>query len=415
MNRGNETQKRNSLEKFMKWVEDNSDYTSNFVYHYDTYINATKGLEVTCLKHNEKFRNSLARLKEGRSCKRCYYEKLSKAQFNNRSYSIEELEKRFPTISFDEAEYINAVTPMKLYCKIHKEYFYKDYDHLIRGQGCKKCSNKGVSKAEKDLAEWINYYTPIIENYKPKWLQGMELDIFIPEFNLAIEYNGLYWHSEDFLDKNYHKRKTDLCNANNVNLFHIWEDELRDKTDIILSMLLHKMKLTPFTIGARECTVKVVPLKEANEFLENNHLLGGNRAVTIKGLYYDNELLSVMTMRKDGDYYNLTKFANKTYTNVQGGFSKLLKSFELDRPIISYAEDRWSLGNLYSQNGFNFSHKSPPNYFYVKDGISYNKKLFTKKRLKKLYNCKVDNERDFMYMQGYRRVYESGLSCYIKD
>jgi len=412
--KSNSNQIASSLISFKKWVKSNKDYTENFKYFYETYEQVKSPMKVYCKKHRTYFYKNLIDLREKHGCEFCYKDKLSKAQSENNSFNKKELESRFPLLDFSETIYIDAYTPLKIYCKKHKEYFYKDYDHLRRGQGCKKCSNSGISRPERYLVKFLKQYTDVIENYRPKWMHGLELDIYLPNFKLAIEHNGVYWHSENFKHKNYHKEKTDLCNDNNINLFHIWEDELRDHPNIIYSMLLNKLNLTPFKIGARKCNIKKPTLKEANSFLNENHLLGGNRGVSLLGLYYEDELLCVMYMKKMKGIYNLTKFATKTYTLVQGGFSKLLKAFNIQTDIISYSEDRWSTGNLYLSNGFKFSHKSPPNYFYTKSGITYNKKNFTKKKLEKRYKVKVSNERDFMYNKGYRRIYESGLSCYIK-
>jgi len=64
-------------------------------------------------------------------------------------------------------------------------------------------------------------------------LNCLELDIYLPEYNVAIEFNGLYWHSELYKEKDYHLNKTLECKKKGVDLLHIFEDDWVFKQDII--------------------------------------------------------------------------------------------------------------------------------------------------------------------------------------
>ena len=73
-----------------------------------------------------------------------------------------------------------------------------------------------------------------------KILHGKELDIFIPDKSLAIEFNGNLWHSEKFgKSKSYHLDKLNECNENGINLIQIFEDEYENHKDIVLSKIKH--------------------------------------------------------------------------------------------------------------------------------------------------------------------------------
>ena len=120
---------------------------------------------------------------------------------------------------------------------------------------------------------------------------GEELDIYLPEFKLAIEFNGLYWHNEITKDKNYHKRKSDLCKDKGIQLIHIWEDDWNYKQDIVKSMILNKLNKTSIKIYARKCNLKEITNNETiRKFLNENHIQGFVGSTVKLGLFYNNEL-----------------------------------------------------------------------------------------------------------------------------
>jgi len=153
---------------------------------------------------------------------------------------------------------------------------------------CNPIGNK-YSGMENELFNFIqeNYDGNIIRNSR---IENKELDIYLPEINLAFEFNGLYWHSEIYKDKNYHKDKTELCNKNNIRLYHIWEDDWLYKKDIVKSMILNKLGKSKNKIFARKCVIKVIDdNKKIKDFLDNNHIQGFVGSSVKKGLYYKNE------------------------------------------------------------------------------------------------------------------------------
>ncbi|MBR4316364.1 MAG: hypothetical protein IKP65_05310 [Alphaproteobacteria bacterium] len=65
------------------------------------------------------------------------------------------------------------------------------------------------------------YPYDIIENDKTM-IKPYELDIYIPEKQVAIEFDGIYWHNEENKPKNYHLMKTELCEEKGIHLIHIF-------------------------------------------------------------------------------------------------------------------------------------------------------------------------------------------------
>lgn len=260
-----------------------------------------------------------------------------------------------------------------------------------------------------------------IDNKFPK-----ELDIYLPEYKFAIEFNGLYWHSELFLDKNYHLNKTIVCESNGIQLFHIFENEWLNpiKQDIWKSIISSKLNKNK-RIYARDTIVKEISPEDSISFLNENHLQGGLGAKYYIGLFYKDELISVATFgepRYNKNYeYELLRFANKKYTNVIGGFSKLLKYFERKyspKSLITYADRRLSNGNLYEKTGFEFLRNTDPNYWYIHDNSLelYSRYNFQKHKLKNLLENYDPNlsEHENMLNNGFLRVYDCGHKVYLK-
>jgi len=261
--------------------------------------------------------------------------------------------------------------------------------------------------------------------------EGLSLDILIPEFNLAIEYNGLYSHIyrpeentfSKIKDSTYHLKKTTLCENKGIQLLHIFSSLWKERTDIWKSMIANKINRTQRKIYARNCEIRECSVNEKNNFLDDNHLQGKDRSNIKLGLYFEDELVSVMTFikaRYSKDYYwELSRFANKTYTNVVGGFSKLLKYFRQNytESIISYADKTYSQGKLYENNNFKKLHVTPPGYYYVLKGheVLINRRSLQKKQLLKKLNRPDLTEFQLATELGYSKIFDCGMIAYGLD
>lgn len=250
---------------------------------------------------------------------------------------------------------------------------------------CRKCYPLiKNSKIEQSIKNLLNDYNINHTDNIKSIIKGKEIDLYIPEFSIGIEVNGNYYHSELYgnKDKNYHLEKTILCNENNIKLYHIFEDEIELKYPIVESILKNSLNLIDKKIFARKCIIKEVDKLTSSDFLNKNHLQGNCVDKIRYGLYYENELVSIMTFgnlrnslgykNKNKNEFELLRFCNKINYSVSGGFSKLLKYFVRNNnfsKIITYADIRWSGINpertVYFKNGFNFIKNTPPNYWYV--------------------------------------------------
>jgi hypothetical protein len=352
-------------------------------------------------------------------------------------YSDFIIEKRKKTVLSNLVNQLKDVTFINFEGKKLKFNCIKNHEFLIHRDLiiqrrrfdmdiCTICNpiDNHVSQSENKVLTFIEKLGLCVESGTRKVISPLELDIYIPSHKIAIEYNDLYWHSEKFTDDNYHLNKTLECEKQGIQLIHIFEDEWVYKKDIVKSRLQNLLGLTPNKIYGRKTLVKEVTSKESKVFLDENHIQGNVNSKIKLGLYHDNKLVSLMTfggLRKsmglvsEDNVYELLRFTNKLDTTVIGGADKLLKYFIKTynpKKIISYADRRWSQGDLYYKLGFTFIHNSLPNYYYVIGGKREYRFKYRKSELVKEGYDTNKTERQIMIDRNIYRVYDCGNKKY---
>ena len=340
--------------------------------------------------------------------------------------------KKYENINIKEIDYDNKILIMKCDCgenhyfEIHQDLFYNR--KLLKNSICTICNpiDSLDSDQENNLFNFIkeNYNDEIILKNR-NIVKPSELDIYLPKLNLAFEFNGLYWHSDFYKPKNYHLNKTEECEKIGIHLIHIYEDDWLYKQNIVKSRILNFLGKSN-KIFARKCKIKEIDdNKIVKEFLENNHLQGFVGSKIKIGLFYNDELISIMTfgsLRKSlgqkskENSYELLRFCNKLNTNVIGGASKLFKYFIKNyKPveITSYADRSWSIGNLYEKLEFKFDHKTRPNYYYFKNKKRFHRFNFRKDQLIKNGAEPNKTEYEIMTEKGFYRIFDSGNLKFI--
>jgi len=337
------------------------------------------------------------------------------------------IEKGINIISINKDEIIISCKKGHEYT-IHKDLLKNRLRFNV--EPCLICNpiNFHQSDKENKLYKFIkeNYDGEIILSNR-EILNGKELDIYLPELELAFEFNGVYWHNELFKENKYHLQKTEMCVEQGIQLIHVWEDDWVYKQDIVKSMILNKIGFIKNKIYGRKTEIKEISdNKLIREFLDKNHLQGFVGSKIKIGLFHNNELVSLMTFgkkrkimnskSKDGEY-ELLRFCNKLNTNVIGGASKLFNYFENEikySEITTYADRSHSQGNLYNVLGFDFVHKTTPNYFYIINGIRKHRFGFRKDVLIKEGYDKNMTEHEIMFGRKIFRIYDSGSLKYRK-
>lgn len=281
------------------------------------------------------------------------------------------------------------------------------------------------SKPERDLYNYVKCIVPDsdVKLHDRNTISPQELDIYIPEKHLAIEFNGDYWHSTEKLDSHYHQNKTIACAKKGIHLIHIFEYEWKDKDKQTKLLELIKSKLTtPDTIlYARNTELKQVSDSEAEEFLNKYHLQG-NAPATIKlGLYNDKELVSILTLgapRFNNNYtYEIIRYCNKFGVGVVGGIERLYKYFITTystESVITYSDISKFTGNVYSKIGFKAVQSQPltePGYVWINNetGLVMQRYQTQKQKLLKLgLGTKEQTEKEIMVDNGFLQVFNCG-------
>ena len=343
-----------------------------------------------------------------------------KSKINKEKNWINAIKNKYSNIIFLEPD---NKKEFKILCSKGHEYniSYKLFylRNITKTELCTICNpiERHISGLEFQLCDFIsqNYDNEIIQNTK-KIISPLELDIYLPELKLAFEFNGVYWHNESSKENNYHLNKTEMCEAQGIQLIHIYEDDWSYKQDIVKSIILKKLNKTD-KISVIETEVKEITDNNiVKEFLDKNHIQGNINTKIRLGLFYNNELVSLMIFSKSrkkisDNEYELLRFCNKLNFNIENAASELFNYFidkYTPKEIMVYADRSFSQGKLYEELGFKFIEKTKPNYYYIIDGVKHNKFNFRKDILvKEGYNINK-TEHEIMIDRKIYRIYDSG-------
>lgn len=251
------------------------------------------------------------------------------------------------------------------------------------------CDKKGISILEKEIVTFIKKnYTGEVKTSSRNIINPFELDIYLPELNLAFEFDGLYWHSNVFKSADYHLNKTKMCKEKKIKLIHIFEDEWLEKKDLVKSKILSLINSYKLVISASKTKINCLTKEEKDFFLAKNSLEGTKRSSTSISLIYKNEIIASMGFSKTADKkkFNMNFFIIKNETKVFGAFSKMLKAFLSNKDegteVISQIDRRWSDGHVYIKNGFELIKEIKPKGWGVKQD-----KRTEEKSSRKIFDC----------------------------
>lgn len=221
----------------------------------------------------------------------------------------------------------------------------------IHGFEIKQRSN--YSLEETKLVDHFREYN-VIQNCRST-IPPYELDLFFPDYKVAVEINGLYWHSSPE-KQGKHLEKLELCINNGIDLLQFTDLEVNTKFSIVTSMISNRLHLSN-KINGRDTKIGLVSTSDTRLFLETNHLNGYvNSAINI-GLFYRDELVMIGTFGKarftDHDY-ELLRMCSKNGYVIRGGFSKILKYFRSNYSgsLMSYVDRDIGNGGAYVASGF---------------------------------------------------------------
>ena len=344
-------------------IEANKSHHGKYDYSKSVYVSRHKKLTIICPVHGEFEQTPGNHYRYG--CNKCGCEITAKKQKHSNIEVLNQMglihSNKYLYPGFDNSSMKGKID---IECPIHGIFKQKLSNHIHKQYGCPKCASH-ISKQEIELQEWLSQYVNIETNNR-HIIPPLEIDIVIPSHKIAIEYNGIYWHGEQWgKDKHYHINKYKKCQDVGYRLIQIWENEWLQKKDIVKSIILSSIGIYDRKVNGRECVITNVDVETAKTFYNDNHIQGfqsGNH----HALYHQDELVSMMTVKYFEKAPMLERFVNKKCVMIHGAFSKLLKSFDNIEGMETFSDPRWFSGNVYQKNGFTLVDHIKPNYWYFK-------------------------------------------------
>lgn len=337
------------------------------------------------------------------------YAKLGKSRHK---YTTEDLQKLAISMGgkFLSEEYINS-SSIYLWEDKNGVVFEQTLDTILKHNELICVERK--SRGQTQIMDYLNSLNVVFNKNDRKILGNQkELDIYVPGVNVAIEYNGLFWHTEEKLGKNYHLEKYKMCKEKNINLIQIFEHEWKNRNFQVKSFLKSKLNKNSNKIGARNCQIKEVPNFEAKQFLDTYHILGKTNFKVAYGLYFKDDLKMLITL---GSHHRdskcelvLSRCISKDDWTVSGGLSRLCTyAKKIHGNYSTWIDLRWSTGENWLNNGWKMVHILKPDYFYynLKDKTVQSKQsrkksaVSTPDHLSELEHAKID---------GLARIYDVG-------
>lgn len=400
------------LNRFTAVHGDTYDYSK--VTQVSTRLKAT----ITCRKHGD-FQQSFRAHASGHGCARCAEERNGSYQV----YGADEFARRAAEVHSGKyaytGDYCGSKQLVTIMCPAHGAFVQKAGNHVNNEQGCPKCARTS-SKPEAEISNIVAAYGYSVEaHHRPDWMQGKELDIFVPELNLAIEYCGSHVHNNtrhvyggNTKREWYHYNKWKLCRDNGVTLLTIYDFEWFASREKWEAVIRHKLQKADRRVYARKCQIVSVERAVAYQFCKDHHIESAGGAWTYQalclGLAHQGELVAVMVEDK-GD---IKRSCTLSGTAVIGGVSRLFKAFPAGTTMMT-TNNTGSSGNYGT-----LLDKKTTRYWWVKLGTvptAIPRRQCQKHLLERRFGVPVGEKTERQYMEdlGYVRCYDSGLSYWV--
>lgn len=287
---------------------------------------------------------------------------------------------------------------------------------------CYECfpvnKNANLSAQQNEVANFIENYASVKQCVKGVFPEKPKLELDIVTDKFAVEFDGAYWHN------NKKDVKQDLYAKQGKNLIRIFDFEWEDKCDIVKSLLKSKLGVYDRRIYARQCSCMEISKDAYKSFCENNHMQGYAYASIMYGLFYNEELVQVMSFSKPRytkDFqYEMIRECSKLGYNIVGGKSKLLRHFEVDykpKSLISYCDKRLFDGHSYVSLGFEHTKTNPPAFYVYNRGVLLNRMNYTKQKMKLMKDFNYNEELsqiDNIIENNLVILWDNGTKVYVK-
>lgn len=403
------------------------------------YLGSSQKVEIICNKHGS-FWQKPDQHSQGRGCQQCRYDTL-RSKFQKPANTYFEQAKAVWGGSFDytESVYAGARAKLDVRCVQHDLVCPQGaFDHLKGLNPCPKC-NHMKSAPEDAVADYLARFTTV-ERRNRTLIGPKELDIYLPEHKLAVEFCGMYWHSHGDKDderknKQRHAQKHHLCEAKGVRLITLYETEWAERPSTVKRLLRNAMGKTKGKLMARKCELRCPSIQEARAFYKKYHPQGGDGSGIHYGLYWGGKLVACMRFTYGNNdrghgakerQWTLSRYA--TRVSVVGAASKLFKAFLVGHApdsVKSFSDNRLFGGGMYAQLGFELEADVPPDYQVWSQKLGLRPKPHYQRRVisSRLRDHSVQGsfdpatdkrtEAEMTYLMGARRIYDCGKKRWV--
>ena len=413
---------------------------SNQSWEYDlsSFKGMARNLKAVCPEHGQ-FYSTPNNMLRNSGCPGCGKKKMIAASTARRLTTEQWIEKA-KIVHGEKYLYCDTIYDangkMSVQCPKHGE-FLTTSDHVYQATGCPRCSIH-LSKAEDEIANLLKIYTKV-EQRNRTIIKPLELDIFLPEHGVAIEYCGEYWHSygdseAEKLGMGKHYKKYALCAKMGIRLITIFESEWANRRNAIKRILLNSIGKTRGRLMARKCDIRRPQSAEAKNFFESYHPQGGNGNGEHYALYHKGKMVACMRFTLGANdrgvdserVWTLSRYA--TRVNVVGGASRLFNAFLIERDpgvVKSFSDNRYFEGEMYKRLGFELESELPPDYMVWSSKIGLKPKSYYQRKLipQRLCDHRIDDsfnpdedkrtEAEMTYLMKCRRIYDCGKKRWV--
>jgi very-short-patch-repair endonuclease len=341
-------------------------------------------------------------------------------------WSSELVEKGYTPL-FSHADYTGNRDQLDIQCNKCETRFKVQRLRWVENHNCcPTCYTPRASKGQHEVADFIRSIGVSVRVNDRKEFKGkMELDIFVPEKNLVVEYDGLFWHSErgraDIKEKSWYK--FEQLKERGYRYLMFFDDEWENKNEVVKSRIRNALGVIDTKLPARRCDVVSLTGREQRDFFAVNHTQGAVVAAEALGLVSDGQLVAAMSFgssRFSGLYdWELLRFATKVNTSVVGGASRLFSHWRRShqgQSIVSFSDNRWGTGGFYQKLGFTEDGQTGQGYFYTNsNGTRRSRQQHMKHKLKDVLPKFDPNltERENCWSNGWYRVWDLGNTRWV--
>lgn len=411
-----------------------------WTYDLSTYKGMAKNMRAICSEHGD-FWSQPNNILYNRGCPECGKEKHAKFSMSRQLTTEEWISKAKQVhgnkYSYKDTVYLGADIKTKVTCLKHGPFFTTN-DHIHQETGCPQCANS-LSRGELEVFNFVSIFVAA-EQRDRKVIRPLELDIYMPENSLAIEYCGEFWHShgsadEERQNRRKHIHKYELCKAQGIRLLTIYESEWKDRNYAVRRLIRNALGKSKGRLMARKCELKKVTAQKAKEFYDKYHPQGGDGNGEHYALMWKGKMVACMRFVLGANdrgagatnrSWTLSRYA--TRITVSGAASRLFRAFlDEHKPlkVKSFSDNRYFSGDMYERLGFVLEEEIDTDYqvWSKKLGLRpkshYQRRLIPQRLKDHEINDNFDPETDpraeaeMTYLMGARRIYDCGKKRWL--